>query len=193
MSISRIAYRIRGLIIPLPIIFSLFCFSLESEVDLLIWPTGVSIFLLGIFLRVWAQQHLHYRLRVKKSLTTSGPYSFIRNPIYSGNILICVGLIVISELLWLIPIVFFYCFGLYSLVVQYEERHLLEKYGESYFRYISEVPRWIPKISYLRKLRHLDLTNRYFYQSLIVEFPNLFLILPFIIKEIISISMNKFF
>ncbi|MGB9627389.1 MAG: methyltransferase family protein [Thermodesulfobacteriota bacterium] len=183
MSITHYAYRLRGFLIPLPIIFSLFCFSFEIEVDYFIWPIGVSIFLFGILLRIWAQQHLHYRLKVKKYLTTTGPYSFVRNPIYLGNILICLGLIIISELLWLVPITFFYCFGIYSLAIRYEERHLLEKFGETYLKYVESVPRWFPKGF---NFKNLGFVNNYFLQSILVEFPCLFLLLPYIIKEVVD-------
>lgn len=102
---------------------------------------------------------------------------------YIGNILICLGATVISELLWFVPITLFYYLGLYSLVVRYEEVHLLEKYGESYRRYMLEVPRWLPKVFHFKKL---GIINEYFSQSIIVEFPQLLLLLPFIIKEIID-------
>lgn len=186
MSITQYAwyaYRLRGFLIPIPVIFSLFCFSFETEIDYIIWPLGVPIFLFGVFLRIWAQQHLHYRLKVKKYLTTTGPYHFIRNPVYLGNILICLGLIVISELLWFVPITFFYCFGIYSLAVRYEENHLLRKFGESYIRYMGEVPRWLPKGL---NFKNLGLMNNYFRRSILVEFPCLFLLLPYIIKEVID-------
>jgi len=106
---------------------------------------GLFIFISGLFLRIWAQQHLHYRLKIHKRLTVTGPYSLVRNPMYIGNILICSGLTIISELLWILPITLFYNFGLYSLVIRYEEVHLIEKYGESYRKYKEKVPRWLPK------------------------------------------------
>jgi protein-S-isoprenylcysteine O-methyltransferase Ste14 len=183
MSIKQLAYRFRGFLISLPIIFALISYSFETENDWLNWPIGVSIFLFGLFLRIWAQQHLHYRLKVKKILTTTGPYSIVRNPIYLGNILICSGLVVTSELLWFVPMALLYCFCLYSFVVSYEEGHLLEKFGEPYRRYMLEVPRWVPKISCLRAL---GIRNDYFYASMIAEIHCLLLVLPFILKEIID-------
>jgi len=183
MSIERMAYRLRGYLISLPIIFAFISNSFETENDWLNWPIGISIFLFGLFLRIWAQQHLHYRLKVKKILTTSGPFTFVRNPIYLGNIFICLGLVVTSELLWLIPITFIYSFGTYSLVVRYEEGHLKEKYGEPYRKYLSEVPRWFPKIGYFRAL---GMKNEYLRASMIAEIHCLLLVIPFILKEIIN-------
>jgi protein-S-isoprenylcysteine O-methyltransferase Ste14 len=186
MSIKRVAYRLRGYLVSLPLVFALFCYSYETEDEWFIWPVGVSIFLFGLFLRIWAQEHLHYRLKVKKYLTATGPYSFMRNPIYLGNLLICLGLVVTSELLWLVPITFFYCFGIYSLVVRYEEGHLTEKYGEPYRRYLSEVPRWFPKTICFKGL---GIKNEYFRASILAEIHFLLLVLPFILKEIIDLSM----
>jgi len=183
MSITRMAYRLRGVLTSPAFIFALFCFSFETEMDWVIWPSGVSIFLLGLLLRIWAQQHLHYRLQVRKSLATTGPYSFLRNPIYLANIFICLGLVVTSELLWLVPITLLYCFCIYSFVVSYEEGHLSEKYGEPYRRYMLEVPRWIP-----RRIDHmgLGLRNEYFRDSVRAEIHLLLLLLPYIVKEFVS-------
>ena len=182
MLIPKEVYSLRGYLVTSPLMFSLFWFRYETEVEF-IWPLGISLFLLGLVLRIWAQQHLHYRLKVQKSLTVTGPYSFVRNPIYIGNILICLGATLISELLWLVPITFFYCYGIYSLVVRYEESHLLDKYGVSYRRYMLNVPRWFPKVF---RLKDIGLTNEYLRQSIVVEIHCLLLLLPYILKEIIN-------
>jgi protein-S-isoprenylcysteine O-methyltransferase Ste14 len=183
---TQVTYRLRGYLISLPLIFAFISNFFETEDDWLVWSGGVFIFLFGLFLRIWAQEHLHYRLKVKKYLTTTGPYSFVRNPIYLGNTFICAGLVFTSELLWLVPFTLLYCFCIYSLVVSYEERHLLEKYGESYRKYLSEVPRWFPKISYFRAL---GIRNEYFRASIIAEIHFLLLVLPFVLKETINLSM----
>jgi protein-S-isoprenylcysteine O-methyltransferase Ste14 len=182
MLVPKWIYRFRGYLVSPPLIFALIWFHWETEEHFL-WPLGLSLFLLGVTLRIWAQQHLHYRLRIRKSLTMTGPYSFVRNPIYIGNTLICLGLTIISELLWLFPLTLFYCLGIYSLVVRYEESHLLYKYGEAYRRYMVEVPRWLPKVI---RLKNLGLINEYFHQSIATEIYCLFLLLPYLLKEIID-------
>jgi protein-S-isoprenylcysteine O-methyltransferase Ste14 len=175
-------FRLRGYLVSPPLIFALFCFRWETEMHSLTWPLGVSLFFLGFILRIWAQQHLHYRLMVK-SLTTTGPYLFIRNPIYVGNMLICLGAVITSELLWMAPITLSYCFFIYSLVVQYEEEHLLKKYGMRYQMYLSDIPRWLPRAI---RSRNLGLINRYFWTSVVAEIHCPLLLLPFALKEFIG-------
>ncbi len=182
MLVPKWVYRFRGYLVALPLIFAFFWFHWETE-EHFVWPLGIFLFLIGVAFRIWAQQHLHYRLKVHKRLTVTGPYSFIRNPIYIGNILLCLSATVISELLWLVPVTLFYCFGVYSLVVRYEESHLLDKYGESYRKYMKEVPRWFPKRICLK---NLGLINEYFNQSIVSEIQCVFLLLPYFLKELIA-------
>jgi len=180
---TRWFYRLRGYLATAPLVFALFCFRWETETDYVIWPIGIGLVFVGMILRVWAQQHLHYRLKVKKYLTMTGPYSFVRNPIYVGNILLYSGAAVTSELLWLLPIGLLYWFGVYSLVVRYEERHLLEKYGEPYRRYLAEVPRWLPRTF---RFRNFEILNKYVLNSIIAEIQCPLILVPYILKELVS-------
>jgi protein-S-isoprenylcysteine O-methyltransferase Ste14 len=180
---TRCFYRFRGYLVTPPFIFAFFCFSLETEMDYLIWPIGISLVFAGMILRIWAQQHLHYRLKVKKCLTTTGPYSLVRNPLYVRNILMCLGATVTSELLWLGPIALLYWFGIYSLVVRYEEKHLSEKHGEPYRRYLAEVPRWLPRAI---RFKNVEFLNKYFLKSIIAEIQCPLILLPYILKELVS-------
>jgi len=181
--VPRWVYQFRTYFASAPLFFALFCSEYEFEVDLINWPLGLAIILIGLTLRIWAQQHLHYRLKVHKRFTTTGPYQFTRNPLYLGNCLICVGVTVVSELFWMVPLTLFWCLGLYSLVIRYEEAHLLFKYGEAYGRYLREVPRWIPRAV---SLRNFEMMNHYFIKAVWTEAPGLLILVPFVIKEMLS-------
>ena len=180
--LCRFFYGYRGYLVALPVIFSLVWFRWEVE-TIWTWPVGLCLFLLGFGIRVWAQQHLHYRLKVHKNLTLTGPYVFVRNPIYIGNISICLGLTVCSELLWFVPVTMFYCWGLYSFVVRYEESHLLAKYGEPYREYMEEVPRWYPRLS---RSGNKSLVTGDLLKSVIVELHSLIPLVLVLIKELID-------
>jgi protein-S-isoprenylcysteine O-methyltransferase Ste14 len=145
MSLKAI-YTWRGLLAALPVIFSIFCFLGECEVDLVVWPLGLLLFGLGWALRMWSQKYLGYRLRIKRSITTSGPYTLVRNPIYIGNTLIILGTVLMSEVLWMIPVALLWCGIVYSFVVRYEEQLLAVQYGGEYLDYLGSARRWLPRL-----------------------------------------------
>ena len=80
-----------------------------------------------------------------KELVTTGPYRYVRNPIYVGVVLIFLG-----HFLWfgywalLIYMVSAFI-GVHFFVVLYEEPTLKRKFGAAYEDYLRKVPRWIPK------------------------------------------------
>ena len=71
MSVPKWVYRFRGYLMTPPVIIAFFCFRYETETEFIL-PFGMCFFILGVALRIWAQQHLHYRLRVHKRLTMTG-------------------------------------------------------------------------------------------------------------------------
>ena len=166
-----------------PLVVALLCFRGEVESDQLCWTVGIGLVLLGMALRVWAQEHLHHRLRVPMCLTTTGPYQFVRNPLYIGNTLIYLGATVTSELAWMLPLTLLWCLGIYSFVVRHEEAQLLDQYGEAYRMYLREVPRWFPRAL---ELRNLGLVNQFFYSSVVAEIHCLLILLPYLLKEVYS-------
>ncbi len=182
-SFLRRIHHLRGVLISPPLVLCVFCFSYETELDELIWPLGTSIFLLGFAFRVWAQQHIQRHLKVSRHLVTTGPYSFVRNPLYVGNVLMCLAAVIISELLWLIPITILWCTLVYFIVVRCEESQLLRRYGQSYRRYMLEVPRWFPRV---QGFRNMGLINGYLRTSIVAELHCLYILLPYILKEVIS-------
>jgi len=175
-------YRARGAVmIPLLAVILLITWR-EYEVESIIVPIGAAVFLAGLGVRIWAQMHLHYRLAVRKQLTTTGPYRFVRNPIYVANTLILCGLSVLSGLIWFVPIVIAYCYLAYTMVIRHEEYHLGEKYGAPYAAFLQDTPRWFPRATH-RALTATD-TGRFFFPSVRAELYNLlFLVIP-IINEI---------
>jgi protein-S-isoprenylcysteine O-methyltransferase Ste14 len=145
--ILKAVYRWRGLLAALPVIFSIFCFVGEYEVGWVVWPLGLFLFGLGWALRMWAQKHLGYRLHITRSVTTSGPYALVRNPIYIGNTLIILGVVAMSGVLWMMPVALLWCGLVYAGVVRYEEQQLSRRYGGEYLDYLAVVHRWFPRLT----------------------------------------------
>ncbi|MBN2310294.1 MAG: isoprenylcysteine carboxylmethyltransferase family protein [Candidatus Hydrogenedentes bacterium] len=177
-------YRIRGLLMVPAFLVLVLCFLGETERDGVVWPIGLAVFAVGVAIRVWAQMHLHYRLRVRKTLTTTGPYAYVRNPIYIGNTAIMLGLTCVSELLWFLPIMFLWCMAVYTLTVRREEAHLLGKYGEPYAEYLRNVPRWIPAVGRGQEHRgRRRRARRFLWPSILAEAHCLLWLIPLAGKE----------
>jgi len=80
-----------------------------------------------------------------KELVASGPYRYVRNPIYVGVLLIFSG-----HFLWfgywsLLMYTILAFLGVHSFILLYEEPTLKRKFGASYEGYLKRVPRWIPR------------------------------------------------
>ena len=139
-------YKIRGGMMIVPYVCAFFWMHCDGERPE-VFIVGMALIVAAFLLRLWAQLHLHYRLKVKKILTMTGPYSYVRNPIYIANIMLLSGYVMMSELVWFVPVSIFYGYIVYHIVVAHEEYHLKEKYGAPYMEYLDRVPRWIPRLS----------------------------------------------
>jgi protein-S-isoprenylcysteine O-methyltransferase Ste14 len=179
--LQRLAYLYRGHLVCVPLIVAIFCTWHEYDHHAPAWVAAGIVFGVGLWIRIWAQQHLRFRITRNMVLTRTGPYGLMRNPIYVGNTLICLGLVVASQLLWLVPVALLVCMGVYTAVVRHEERKLTRVYGEPYAEYLNEVPRWFPKRPDGYRPEWI---NDQWKPSLRAEAYNLLLLVPFILKEL---------
>jgi len=102
---------------------------------------GFPIALLGLAVRAWAAGHL----RKNQKLTVSGPYAFVRNPLYIGTLLTAIGCTVAAaraDLALLAGAVFLF---VYLPVMEQEEQHLAGLFPD-YAAYAARVPQLIPKV-----------------------------------------------
>ena len=79
-------------------------------------------------------------------LIISGPYRYVRNPMLIGVIIIlfCESLFVHS-----LPLLVYACIFVIANVIYFsfsEEPALIRRYGDEYQKYLTNVPRWIPRI-----------------------------------------------
>lgn len=80
-------------------------------------------------------------------LVVSGYYRYVRNPMYVGILLALLGE---SLLLRSRSLAEFACWlgvGFHLFVCLYEERTLMQRYGEEYLCFRRHVPRWIPRLT----------------------------------------------
>jgi protein-S-isoprenylcysteine O-methyltransferase Ste14 len=146
-TVAAIMFKLRAaLMAPLLVVLWL-CTTREWERDSLLWPAGLALFCAGVWLRVWSQRYLRYRLKGEDALTVAGPFAYVRNPVYLANTLLLVALTILCELLWMVPLTVVWCLLVYAVAVSFEEWRLMKRYGDSYLQYYRRVPRWIPHLT----------------------------------------------
>ena len=110
---------------------------------------GLVLVAAGEMLRMWAVRHIGVvsRTRIDRSgpLVASGPFAFVRNPLYLGNIALWVGFALSAGVAWIVPIMIVLLGFEYHAIVQWEERLLESRLGEPYRAYLARVPRWLPR------------------------------------------------
>jgi len=101
---------------------------------------GLPIALLGLALRAWAAGHL----QKDSTLIDSGPYAWVRNPLYLGTLTAAAGFAVAARR-WELAILFAVVFVLiYLPVVDLEEQHLARLFP-AYSAYTQRVPQLLPR------------------------------------------------
>lgn len=104
---------------------------------------GLLIAAAGIF--VWASAAFRIdKYITSNQLCTDGIYAAVRNPCYSGLMLVCTGALLIADNLLLLSLPLAYWGFLTVLMKHTEEKWLLALYGQAYLEYCRKVNRCIP-------------------------------------------------
>lgn len=121
----------------------------ETLLDLLIFTFGLILFFVGVFVAVWAKITMkanwglpeEHDIKRQNKIITNGPFSFSRNPIYLGLILLILGytLALKSYSVLLVPLVVVY---FYKAALK-EEKILTKHFGKEYSEYRLKVRRFI--------------------------------------------------
>jgi len=134
---------------PIPFMLVLALVSFRESRDIVCWVPGLTLLVCGEGLRVWGVAVVGKESRTRGSgvgrLATHGPYAYVRNPLYLGNVLLTLGATFISELLWMVPVVVALFVVQYVPIVLWEESILAERFGPQYTVYCQQVPRWLPR------------------------------------------------
>jgi protein-S-isoprenylcysteine O-methyltransferase Ste14 len=135
-------------VIPLPIALAIVIIPPASSSVSVVW-LGVAVVLFGELMRLSAVRHIGTISRTRTDrlgpLVASGPFGWVRNPLYIGNIALWVGMALVARLPWLVlPIAVLLALE-YHAIVRWEEGLLIGRLGQPYRDYMREVPRWVPR------------------------------------------------
>jgi len=108
-------------------------------------PLGIIVLLISGYL-AWAGLTIVFRgVRAEPRVIRKSVFGVVRHPIYISEILLYLGLLLLSTSLaglavWIIAIAFLH------YISRYEERILLARFGEEYAQYMRDVPMYLPRL-----------------------------------------------
>ena len=133
----------------LPVPFLLVALLVPAHSTSIHWIAAAVLIAIGEWIRLAgvaaAGTVTRRRSRDVQRLVTYGIFRWVRNPLYVGNFFIWMGFVVISGVLWFLPLAIALFAVEYSLIVAYEEGVLESIFGDEYLAYKRIAPRWIPR------------------------------------------------
>ena len=116
--------------------------------DVVLGTLGVLCCGAGIAFAIWARVHIGRNwgmpmsLKKEPELVTSGPYAFVRHPIYTGILLAVFGSILVSGFVWFVPLIVIAIYFYYS--AKTEEKNLKKEFPDKYPQYMKHTKMLIP-------------------------------------------------
>jgi protein-S-isoprenylcysteine O-methyltransferase Ste14 len=149
--VARLLFKYRSFT-PIPWLLAAVAFARPLSA---LSAVGAALVVAGEALRIWAVGYIGPESRVTRDgpgssrLVTFGPYGWVRNPLYVGNVLIVAGVALWAGALWpwlaLAAAAFF--LWQYALITRLEEEGLQQQYGWEYRAYKAVVPAWLPRLA----------------------------------------------
>ncbi len=145
---ARMTFFLQSILNLLHLVSGLF-FPLGVDPDIPIRAFGLTLFTLGVWIAVWARFSMGRSWNIPGKLNgdqdllliKTGPFSYSRNPIYVGIILISFGMAIALKSVFIL-----FSFLLYLhlyLMIREEEKKLQSHFDDTYSKYRLEVPRFI--------------------------------------------------
>ena len=88
--------------------------------------------------------------QVAESLNTSGIYSTVRHPLYLGNYLMWIGIVIFTFNIGFVVLVSLMYWIYYERIMMAEEGFLIKKFGNAYEDWSSITPAFIPSLNKFR-------------------------------------------
>lgn len=133
---SQVARRIR---VPVGFVFAGFYFWAARPAS---WSlaAGAVVAAGGLLIRAAASGHV----TKNEALTTTGPYAYVRNPLYLGSLVTAAGFAIAARSLWIAAAITLIFLILYLPVIRSEEAFLENKFPE-FPDYVQQVPQLVPR------------------------------------------------
>ncbi len=112
--------------------------------DPLLLALGLMFILAGVLLWISASRFLSQATRAEE-IATSGPFNYVRHPIYLSMYILSIGLgLIFFTWLWFVVLIAF--LPLWYLECRGEEKEMIELHGDEYVDYQARTGMFLPKI-----------------------------------------------
>jgi len=111
---------------------------------------GVLLGVAGVLLLIWVHRTLGMQwsttlqFKEEHTLITSGPYRFVRHPMYASLSLFFVGLSIISSF-WPFIVLVAITLLFFVRIMKQEESMMIDQFGEAYRVYMKRTGRFLPR------------------------------------------------
>jgi protein-S-isoprenylcysteine O-methyltransferase Ste14 len=135
--------------LPVPLALAVLLVPASRRPTLALEAAGAALILAGELLRLWGVRHIGAISRTRGDrlgpLVDDGPFAYVRNPLYLGNIALWAGFALCAGVAWMAPLLVAILGVEYHAIVRWEEGLLASRIGAPYLDYMARVPRWIPR------------------------------------------------
>jgi len=153
VTFSSFVFRNRGNLLALPAL-ALAALGKPSAFSI---ATGLPIAFAGEVIRMWAVGYSGVTTRgdevTAPALVTAGPYAYVRNPLYAGNVVTAAGFALAftgknspAARFALVTGALAAMLGVYAVIVPHEEEYLRATFGVAFEEYVARVPRIVPAL-----------------------------------------------
>jgi len=128
----------------IPIFVAAILLVLFSRPNTVGMSVGIPLIVLGEAIRIWAAGHL----QKNEVLTVTGPYAYVKNPLYIGTILIATGFCILGDNIYLLAAATLaFCFHYIPYKKKVEGDRLRRIFGNQYEDYDRKVPEYVPRFT----------------------------------------------
>lgn len=112
----------------------------------------LTVSLIGLLFRIFVIGHVHQKTsgrntkeQVADNVNTSGIYSVMRHPLYTGNFIMWFGIALLTYNFWFIAFFSIAYIVYYERIMFAEEQYLRKKFGQKYLDWAARTPAFFPR------------------------------------------------
>jgi protein-S-isoprenylcysteine O-methyltransferase Ste14 len=108
-------------------------------------PVGTLLLILAGYLSTVSMRIVFGERRETPHVIRKGVFGVVRHPMYLSEVLLYLGLLLVSLSLAACAVVLI-AVAFLHYISRHEERRLVARFGDAYRQYMRDVPMWIPRI-----------------------------------------------